>query len=60
MGVATGALLGLLAVWGTAPQTPPHPFTDVAPLLDAVANTYAAHAETFRIESITESRDSGF
>lgn len=41
-------------MWGTAPQTPPPKFTDAAALLDAVAKTYSADAETFRMESITE------
>jgi thiol-disulfide isomerase/thioredoxin/outer membrane lipoprotein-sorting protein len=55
MGPAAGAFLGLLAMWGAAPQTPPPEFTDAAALLDAVAKTYAADADTFRMESITES-----
>jgi hypothetical protein len=55
MGPAAGALVGLLALWATVPQTPPHAFRDVAALLDAVAKAYAADAETFRMESITES-----
>lgn len=42
-------------MWGTAPQTPPNAFTDAAALLDSVAKTYAADAETFRMESVTES-----
>ncbi len=55
MGPAAGALVGLLALWATAPQPLPKTFTNAAALLDAVAKTYAADAETFRMESITES-----
>ncbi len=42
-------------MWASAPQTPPNTFTNAAALLDAVAKAYAADAETFRMESITES-----
>jgi thiol-disulfide isomerase/thioredoxin len=55
MGPAAGALVGLLAMWATAPQTPPNTFTNAAALLDAVAKTYAADADTFRMESVRES-----
>ncbi|MGA9718275.1 MAG: TlpA disulfide reductase family protein [Acidobacteriaceae bacterium] len=55
MGPATSALVGFLAMWASAPQTPPNTFTNAAALLDAVAKAYAADAETFRMESITES-----
>jgi outer membrane lipoprotein-sorting protein len=58
MGPAAGALVGLLAIWATPPQPKPHAFTDAAALLDAVAKNYAADADTFRMESITESVDS--
>lgn len=54
MGPAAGALVSLLALWATAPQLQPKTFTDAAALLNAVAKTYAADAETFRMESITE------
>jgi thiol-disulfide isomerase/thioredoxin/outer membrane lipoprotein-sorting protein len=55
MGPAVGAFLGLLAMWGAAPQTGPSEFTNAAALLNAVAKSYAADADTFRMESITES-----
>ncbi|HEY0795650.1 MAG TPA: TlpA disulfide reductase family protein [Acidisarcina sp.] len=47
-------VLSLLATALAGAQVPSQPFTDAAALLDAVARTYAADAETFHLESITE------
>jgi thiol-disulfide isomerase/thioredoxin/outer membrane lipoprotein-sorting protein len=51
---AFGAFLCVMASWISQPQASPKGFADGAALLDAVAKIYAADAETFHFESVTE------
>jgi outer membrane lipoprotein-sorting protein/peroxiredoxin len=51
---STAIFICALALGTSAAQSPPQTYTDATSLLNAVAKTYAADAETFHFESISE------